>query len=581
MTFANGEHRRGCARACTRALELALALLIATPSGAAPASSYLREVVVAPIAGAAPGISPHGINGLAFGPDGGLYAASLIGPGLYRIDVANGTLAQVVGAPEGEADDVAVAPDGTLAWTALIAGEVRVRRPDGRIETLARNLPFVNPVHFSADGRLFAGQTSPPDTLFELDPAGLRPLRPIASGLGGINAFTDDGRGGLYVPLAEQGAVARVDAGSGALTVLATGLGQPVAVKRDSHGLLATIDWQTGAVIRVDPVTGATRTLATVTPPLDNLAIGPDDTIYVSRPSDNGIVAIDPASGAQRSLVQGRLAAPGGLAFARHDGRAVLLVADAMGWREADIATGAVTLRPFDLLANASSAIAVTSRDVVLSYVRRPSVTVLDRATGQVRRVLKGFQQPMGVVALEDGTIYVVDFASGELLRLAAAPAVAPTAAAIAAPSTPPASSSVPPADRSVIARDLAGPVGLALDARGQLIVSEAASGRLLRIDPASGARVVLARGLAQPEGVAVLPDGAIAVAEVGAQRLSLVAARGGRPRPIARDLPVGQLFTRSPAPVYMPTGVAAGDDGTIYVSCDLDDSIVAFRPRR
>ena len=49
------------------------------------------------------------------------------------------------------------------------------------------------------------------------------------------------------------------------------------------------------------------------------------------------------------------------LAFTRKDGRATLLVADAMGWREADVASGAVTMRPFDLLANGSSAIAATS----------------------------------------------------------------------------------------------------------------------------------------------------------------------------------------------------------------------------
>jgi sugar lactone lactonase YvrE len=102
-----------------------------------------------------------------------------------------------------------------------------------------------------------------------------------------------------------------------------------------------------------------------------------------------------------------------------------------------------------------------------------------------------------------------------------------------------------------------------------------------LRIDPASGTREVLASGLAQPEGIAVLPDGSIAVAEVGARRLSVIGARGGRPRVIARDLPVGQMFTRTPAPVFMPTGVAAGDDGTIYVSCDRDNSVLAFRPRR
>ncbi|MFO1425972.1 MAG: hypothetical protein U1F11_03165 [Steroidobacteraceae bacterium] len=168
-------------------------------------------------------------------------------------------------------------------------------------------------------------------------------------------------------------------------------------------------------MLQVDATSGAVRELATVTPPLDNLAVGPDGTIYVSRPSDNGIVAIDPASGAQRSVVQGRLAAPGGLAFARHDGRARLWIADAMGWREADVASGAVTLRPFDLLANGSSAIALTTRTIVLGYVRRATVAVLERDSGRVLRTLPGLRQPMGVVALEDGTIYVVDYASGEL----------------------------------------------------------------------------------------------------------------------------------------------------------------------
>lgn len=138
----------------------------------------------------------------------------------------------------------------------------------------------------------------------------------------------------------------------------------------------------------------------------------------------------------------------------------------------------------------------------------------------------------MGVVALEDGTIFVADFGSGEILRLA--------------PGQQP--------DRTVLASGLQGPTGLA-------------------------------RGLAQPEGIAMLAGGDIAVAEVGARRLTRVAfAKGrdeGRSRPIASDLPIGQMFTRAPAPVYLPTGVAAGDDGTIYLVCDVDDTILKFTPRR
>ena len=547
----------------SRILSCAAALLLASANAAPAGPRYQRSALLPPITGAAPGVAPHGINGLNFGPDGALYTASLIGPGIHRVDVTRGTLVEVVGAPQGEADDIAAGPDGTLAWTALIAGELRVRRPDGRVDTLATDLPLFNPVHFTADGRLFPFQRCQPDALLEFDPDGRKPPRTNASGLGGINAFTDDGRGNLYVPLAARGAIGRVDIASGALTVLASGLGEPVAVKRDSKGGLATIDWQSGRVIHVDPVTGATRTIAIVTPPLDNLAIGPDDTIYVSRPSDNSIVAIDPSTGAQRPLIQGALAAPGGLALMQRAGRPTLLVSDAMGYRFVDASTGAVEMLPFDLLSNASSSVAVTTKTLVLGYVRRPQVTVIERASGRVLQSFKGFKAPMGVVALEDGTIFVADFGSGEILRLA--------------PGQQP--------DRAVLSSGLQGPTGLVLDPRGGLIVSEASSGRLLHVDLASGEQRVIARGLAQPEGIAMLPGGDIAVAEVGARRLTRVTfARGrdeGRPQPIARDLPIGQMFTRAPAPVYLPTGVAAGADGTIYVVCDVDDTILKFTPRR
>lgn len=540
----------------TRRAALLLALLACTTTSAA--TTYERSVAVPGIAAAAPGISPHGINGLNFGPDGALYAASVIGPGIYRIDVASGAVTEVVGAPLGEGDDVAVGADGTLVWTALIAGELRVRRPDGQIATLERNLPLVNPVNFTADGRLFAGQITQPDTLFEIDPLGRRPRRLVGRDLGGINAFVDDGAGGLYVPLAEKGAVGRIDLASGAVTVIASGLGQPVAVKRDSKGGLVTIDWPSGAVFHVDPQGGAMRRITVVDPPLDNVAIGADDTIYVSRPADNSVIAVDPVSGAQRAIVQGRLVAPGGLAVAQRDGRTVLAIADAMGYRYADPAGGRVELLPFDLASNGSSAIAVGERTIAISYVRRATVNVIDRATGRVLHALKGFEAPMGIAMLTDGTVFVADYARGEILRLA--------------PGSQP--------DRSVLTRGLRGPTGLAVDARGGLLVTEASAGTVLRVDPRDGSTRQIAAGLAQPEGLAALPDGDIAVAEVGARRLSLLARRGGARRVIAEGLPVGQMFTRAPAPVYLPTGVASDVAGAIYVTCDLDNSVLKFTPR-
>lgn len=528
--------------------------VIAAP---ALAQTYTQSVLVPGIAGAAPGTSVHGINGLNFGRDGKLYAGGIVGPGVFRIDVKQRTIEQVVGAPEGEADDVAMAPDGSLVWTALLAGELRIKRPNGQIEVLAANLPMINPVNFTTDGRLLTGQMLQPDTLLEVDMKGVKPVRTIGTGFGGINAFDGDGKGGLYVPLMERGAIARIDLATGVSKIVAEDLGNPAAVKRDSHGGLFTIDWDTGKVTYVNPDSSETRRMTTVTPPLDNLAIGPDDTVYVSRPSDNSIIAVDPNTGAQTPIIQGTLAAPGGLAVITRNGKQELLVTDAFGYRFTDTTTGKTELLPFDLAARASSAVAVNEKLIVTTYMRRGAVTVIDRATGRVQHTLSGFKSPMGVALNAEGEIFVANYGAGEIVR------VTPGA-------TP---------DRTVVASGLMGPVGLAWADDSAVLVTEAQEGTLSRVDIATGAKTVLVRDLAQPEGFAVLPSGAIAIAEVGQKRLTVAHLKTDKRDVIADNLNIGAYFTRAPAPVFIPTGVVADAAGAIYLTTDIDNTILKFTP--
>jgi streptogramin lyase len=539
------------------------AFVLATVLGLpAMAQTYHQSVLVRGIANAPPGVSPHGITGVSFGPDGYLFAGSVVGPGIYRIDVRTGAVSEVVGAPDGESDDVAVAADGTVVWTALIAGELRRRTPDGTINTLATNLPRINPVTFTLEGRLLTGQFGQPDSLIEIDLAGKLAPRIVSTNLGGINAFVDDGqrgdKAGLFVPLADKGAIGRVNLKTGALEIIATDLGQPVAVKRDSRGGLVTLDWQTGKVSHVNPMSGETSRISVVTPPLDNLAVGPDDTIYVSRPSDNSIIAVHPTTGAQRPIMQGVLTATGGLALTQRKGKPALIISDAYGYRFADPVTGIVEAPAFQLGTTASSGVVTTERFVVISNVRRPSVTFFDRTTERVVTTLSNFKAPMSLIASAKDEVYLTDYGSGEVLALM--PGATP--------------------DRRVVAAGLDGPVGLAMDGAGALIVSEASSGTLSRIDSATGLKTELARGLNQPEGLAVLPNGIIAVAEVGLQRLVLVNAKTGVITPIAENLPIGQIFTRAPAPVYLPTGVVADAAGVIYVTCDRDNTVLRFHPQ-
>ena len=86
-------------------------------------------------------------NGITFGPDGRLYVGSVAAQTIYRVDVATAAVEVVVPAPAGEADDIAFAPDGTMVWTALLAGEIRAQRRNGSVYTVAADKAQIGRAH--------------------------------------------------------------------------------------------------------------------------------------------------------------------------------------------------------------------------------------------------------------------------------------------------------------------------------------------------------------------------------------------------------------------------------------------------
>ena len=140
---------------------LLLGLFFSNPSSA----EWKREWLV-------PGGPFRGIHGLVVGPDGMLYVGSVMGQTIHRVDPATGRAELVVAAPDGMADDLVFAPDGTLYFTGFMHGTLSARSSDGTVRVLARDLPGMNSLALDARGRLFATQVFAGDALYEFDREG-------------------------------------------------------------------------------------------------------------------------------------------------------------------------------------------------------------------------------------------------------------------------------------------------------------------------------------------------------------------------------------------------------------------------
>src|SRR5260370_9193454 len=131
-----------------------------------------------------PGSAFHGVHGLGIDKAGRLFAGSVAGAALYEVDRSNGTAKVAIPAPVGMADDIAFAPDGTMAWTGFLTGDLYARKGDGPIKKLASGLPGINSLAFRKDGRLYASTLFLGDTPYEIDVAAAKPPRAIMRQMG-------------------------------------------------------------------------------------------------------------------------------------------------------------------------------------------------------------------------------------------------------------------------------------------------------------------------------------------------------------------------------------------------------------
>jgi len=89
----------------------------------------------------------------------------------------------------------------------------------------------------------------------------------------------------------------------------------------------------------------------------------------------------------------------------------------------------------------------------------------------------------------------------------------------------------------------------------------------------------VVTDGLAGPEGIDVGPDGKLYVAEVGQKRVVSINPATGDKTVIASNLDIGLPAYPGGPPALIPTGVAVGKTGNVYVSSDMRNAIYKLTP--
>jgi sugar lactone lactonase YvrE len=496
-----------------------------------------------------------GANGLRTGPDGRVYIAQVTGSQISALDVNTGEL-ETISAKGGDIiapDDVAFDSRGNLVATEVMDGRVSLRDTSGRTRVLRDDVPSANGITFFGD-RLFIGECREGGRLMEFDLGG-GPPRILLENVPSPNAMEVGPDGLLYFPVMGANEIWRIHPDGGPHEVVATGLGVPDSVKFDADGLIVSTQVASGQVLSIDPRTGEQRVMAQLTPGLDNCTFA-DGRLFVSNFTGEltEIVGI----GKTRTVLPGALNWPLDLAVG-HDGR--VYVADG---------TYFYALEPDGSLQTVGMLFSPGYPGFLRGLASSgPGEFVVSTSGGQLGRyrpgssetvyLADGFDQLYGV-ALAPSGIVAVEQGTGRLISVDASGSV------------------------DVLASGLDTPVGVTVTSTGDVLVTESGAGRVVRVTPAGTEPLV--DGLSCPQGILAVGD-ELFIVDAGAKAVVAFDAATGTRAAIASGLPIGPPPGVVPKPLQgMPpfsgpqgpfAGIAAGPDGTLYVSADGDGSVLAL----
>lgn len=496
----------------------------------------------------------HGANGIKIGKDGRIYVAQVCGSQVSAVDPDSGDIETIspMGAGITGPDDLAWDDDGNLYCTEISTNKISVMHPNGTYRVLNGNVPIANPIT-CYQNRLIAGELRMDAQIREFDRS-TGETRVILDNVPMPNAFEVGPDGKLYFPAQGINEIWRVSLDGGAHEVVAKDLGVPDAVKFDSKGFIISTQVGTGQVLRIDPRTGAKEVLADIAPGLDNCAIR-GDRIFASHIT-GGLYEV--AGGKARPIIDSGFQWPMGIGL---DEAGTVYVADGMF---------AYTIVPGQARQAAGSLFGGNFpgflRGVAAAGGGAWLTTTANGAAarwtpgGEPEYIASGFPRLMGIAASGSGGAVFADYDTGQVML----------------------------AEQGVISELASGldrPMGVAVAADGTVYVAESGKGRVVKLGGGKPEAVI--DGLGEPQGIAI-SSGKLFVLDVAGKQVVESDLAGGGQRTIASGLPVGAPLGVVPkplggvgdmcGPMTSFAGLAAGADGSLYLSADAEGSVLMLR---
>jgi DNA-binding beta-propeller fold protein YncE len=300
-------------------------------------------------------------------------------------------------------------------------------------------------------------------------------------------------------------------------------------------------------VVRIDRETGEQTPVADVPPGADNLAFDSGGRLFTSSFWNGSILEVLPG-GERRTVSTGGLVSPQGVAvYSPGDSVEAVLVADVFTWREFDGFTGEQNRQSFVWV----NSVSVDGSKLVLALDLAVEVRVFDLLDNQIQARVSNLNGPIDAILFQ-GDLIISDLdestGSSEVVRVALED----------------------PSRREV----LCGPEQGLLEAAGlvgtdqEVWVTDREAGTVLRLIEEGvvlSVPQVLAEGLSRPEGIAVTADGSLLVVEAGTERLLRI-------DPAHDEVEVVVPRLRADTLQSVPTrasrfwGVAVGPSGRVYV---------------